>query len=132
MRFTKSLTSLIPCEDSMDDFKKLKHGEVYHVDVKHQRNAQFHAKYFALLKLGWSNTQMDLPFEVYRKWVIMNAGFVDIYETKKGKLYEAKSIKFSKMTPDEFKELYERSIDVIIADIGCEREDIIGEVMNFT
>ena len=132
MRFTKTLTSLIPCEDSIDKFKKLQNGMVYEVDVKNQRNAAFHRKYFALIKLGWSNTQMDLPFEIYRKWVIMNAGFVDVYETKKGKLYEAKSIKFSKMTPDEFKELYERSIDVIIADIGCEREDIIGEVMNFT
>ena len=86
----------------------------------------------ALFNIGHQNTpEIDMPFDVYRKWVTMRAGYVDIYETPRGKLYDAKSIAFGSMDQIEFEEVYSRVLDVIIKDLGITEEDINSEIMSF-
>lgn len=114
-----------------DNKRKLKLGETYEAEIKRPRNYQFHKKFFALINLGWENTSMDLPFEVYRKWVIMKAGYVKTYNTGKGVLYEAESISFGSMSEEVFDELYSRVLDVIIKDIGSTSEDIEKALIEF-
>jgi hypothetical protein len=127
-----TLTGLIPLYPAdFDSKRKLKLGVDYECDIKLPRNIGFHRKYFALLNIGHENTQMDMPFETYRKYVIMKAGFFKTYQTPRGVFYDAESISFSSMTEDVFEDLYSRSMDVIIKDIGSTTDEVEKQVLSF-
>ena len=127
-----TLHGLVPLYPSdYDNKRKLKIGETYEADIKNPRNIGFHKKFFALINLGHQNTSLDLPFEVYRRYCIMKAGFVSIYQTPKGNLYEPQSIAFGNMDEDTFQDVYSRVLDVVIADIGSTSEEIEKALIDF-
>jgi hypothetical protein len=114
-----------------DGVSKLKIGETYEVEIKLARNYLFHKKFFALVKLGSINTKLELPFDVYRKVMIMKAGYFKAYNTGKGIYYEADSIAFDQMTEEKFQEVYSRVLDKIIEDIGADKELFEKELSTF-
>ena len=126
-------TGLKPLYDSdLDEKRKLKIGELIFVRSGKNRNYEFHKKFFALIKLGHENTKLtSIPFNAYRAYVIMKAGYADVYKTPNGKFALPQSIAFSEMDNDEFQKLYEASIQVIMDDIGADRESIEQELINF-
>ena len=127
-----TLHGLIPLYPSdMDEKRKLKIGETYEADIKRPRNIGFHRKFFALINLGHQNTSLEMPFETYRRYVIMKAGYFNTFITPKGSLIEAQSISFASMDEDTFNDLYSRSLDVIIKDIGATSEDIERSLVEF-
>lgn len=127
-----TLSGLIPLYPSdQDEKKKLRIGQDYECEIKNPRNYEFHKKFFALINLGHHNTSMELPFDVYRKIMIMRAGYFTSYNTGKGIHYEAESISFGSKTQDEFQEIYSRVLDEIIKDIGATSEEIEKELINF-
>ena len=127
-----TLHGLIPLYNSdLEEKKKLKLNEVYVAEVKRPRNYQFHKKFFALLNLAHSNTSLDMPFEAYREYVTMKAGFFEVYNTHKGQFFKAKSISFSNMSEDEFEEVYSRVLDVIVEDLGTTEQEIIDNLQSF-
>lgn len=127
-----TLNGLVPLYPAdLDEKKRLKLGQEYEVEITKPRNAGFHRKFFALVNIGWENTDLDMPFEVYRKYIIMKAGYFKTYQTPKGILYEPDSISFANMDQDTFEELYSRVLDKIIADIGCSAEEIETVLINF-
>jgi len=123
---------LIPLYPSdYDEKKKLKLGETYEADIKNPRNVGFHRKFFALINLGHQNSQLNMPFETYRRYVVIKAGYFNSYQTDKGVYYEAQSIAFSSMDQETFEEVYSRVLDVIIAEIGITSEEIEKALMDF-
>lgn len=128
-----TINGLVPLYSSdLDEKRKLKIGETYEVEIKHPRNYQFHKKFFALLNIGWENTpEVDMPFETYRRWVTMRAGFYKVYHTPKGELYEPQSIAFSAMDEDSFEEVYNRVLDVILKDTGADKPDVEAMLVEF-
>ena len=74
---------------------------------------------------------MELPFDVYRRYVVMKAGYFKTYDTPKGSIYEAESISFANKSQDEFEEIYSRVLDVIIKDIGSTSEEIQRALIDF-
>ena len=132
-----TVKGLVPLYDSdMDEKRKLKLGKDYCVDAVEweERNYQFLKKFMALIKIGHENTREfpdGIPFDPYRKWATMKAGYYDAYHTKKGVMVEAKSISFKNMKEPEFAELYKAVIDVIIKDIGTTKEEIENNLINF-
>lgn len=128
-----TITGLVPLyPHDFDEKRKLKLGQDYEVEVRNPRNIRFHRKFFALLNIGHENTKMNLPFEIYREYVIMKAGFVEIYDTGKGLLYRPKSIAFASMSQDQFEDVYSRVLNVIIADVGCTSEELESQLMSFS
>lgn len=128
-----TITGLVPLyPHDFDEKRKLKLGQDYEVEVRNPRNIGFHRKFFALLNTGHENTKMNLPFEIYREYVIMKAGFVEIYDTGKGLLYRPKSIAFASMSQDQFEDVYSRVLNVIIADVGCTSEELESQLMSFS
>jgi hypothetical protein len=120
-----TINGLVPLYSSdLDEKRKLKIGETYQVEVKRPRNYQFHKKFFALLNIGWENTDVEMPFDTYRRWVTMRAGFYKVYHTPKGELYEPESIAFSNMDDDTFSEVYERVLSIILKDTGADKPDV--------
>ncbi len=118
----------------LDEKKKLKRNKVYSCEIKFERNYEFLKKFMALCKVGHKNTTNfidSIPFDVYRKWVTIQAGFYDMYKTKKGTMVEAKSISFDSMEEDEFQKVYDQALDIVIKDIGVTREEIEDNLINF-
>lgn len=117
---------LVPLYDRDYDLKKrLRVGETYVADVKVSRNVQFHRKYWALLNAAWSilperTSKGFRSLEGFRSYVIVAAGFYDIYYNPRLKEFveTPKSIAFDKMDEITFSDLYDRSKDVIWGIIG--------------
>lgn len=114
---------------------KLKIGEEIWVEVKKARNYEFLKKFFALLNCGLANSkgkyiQTD-NIDLYRAYVTMKAGYVDITATSKGTMITPKSIAFEKMDEVEFQKLYNKVVDFVILDIEATREDIEKVLINF-
>ena len=127
-----TLTGLVPLfPEDFDEKRKLKLGQDYECEVKIPRNLGFHRKFFALLNVGYENTSLDMPFESYRKYIVMKAGYFKTYQTANGVFYDAESISFASMPEETFEELYGRAMDVIIKDIGSTSEEIQEQVLNF-
>lgn len=127
-----TLSGLQPLYPSdYDQKRKLKLGEVYEAEIKNPRNYMFLRKFFALVNLGHENTDLDMPFETYRKYILMKAGYFKAYQTPKGVFYEADSISFGSMEQDVFEEVYSRVLDVIIKEIGSTKEEVMKQLMEF-
>jgi hypothetical protein len=127
-----TISGLIPLYPSdYDEKRKLKLGQDYEADIKNPRNIGFHRKFFAMVNIGHENTSLEMPFETYRKYIIMKAGYFKAYQTPKGNYYEADSISFGNMTQDEFEEVYSRVLDKIIADIGSTKEEVEKQLIEF-
>jgi len=127
-----TLSGLQPLYPSdFDEKRKLKLGVDYEAEIRNPRNVGFHRKFFALVNIGHENTDLDMPFETYRKYILMKAGYFKTYQTPKGVFYDADSISFSSMEQDIFEEVYSRVLDVIIKDIGATKEDIEKQLISF-
>lgn len=133
-------TGLIPLYDS-DQFEKskLKLGEDYQIEIRKARNIQFHKKYFALIKCAWLNLpeQYDTLYphpENLRKAVQRMAGFKEEIYFPDGRIEdESVSIAFDKMDELEFREVYNKVLDVILKFFltGNTNEEINNEILNF-
>jgi hypothetical protein len=127
-----TISGLVPLYPSdYDEKRKLKLGQDYEVDIKNPRNVGFHRKFFALLNVGHENTNLQMPFETYRKYMIVKAGYFTAYQTPKGIYYDPESISFANMNQDQFEEVYSRVLDKIIEDIGATKEEIEKQLINF-
>jgi hypothetical protein len=127
-----TLDGLIPLYPAdQDERRKLKIGKEYEVEIKHPRNYQFHKKFFALLNMCFENYETEMPFDTFRRWLIMRAGFVNIYTTDKGTFYDAQSIAFGSMDEQQFQEVYNKVLDVVIKLLGITEEDVMDNLINF-
>jgi hypothetical protein len=123
------LLPLYPAD--LEEKKKLKIGEIYKAKIVNPRNYEFHKKFMALINVGHQNTKLEMPFDSYRRYVTIKAGFFNSYVTDKGTYFEAESISFANMEQDKFEEVYSRVIDVIIKDINVTQEMIEKVLASF-
>ena len=126
VHLTRTLSGLLPTEpDSEDWYRKLKIGQVVWSDFKKVRNYQFLRKYFALLNVAYDNwipgevnSKYGVPeknFDRFRADLTILAGFYENTIRLDGSVrIEPKSISFAKMEAEEFKELFDKTIDVLI------------------
>lgn len=117
-------SGLKPCYDNdFDEKKKLKIGEAYIADIKLVRNPKFHRLFYALVNLSWEylSERHQRGFkdnvELWRKYLISAAGYVDVFYSPQLKQYVEypKSISFEKMDEAEFKDLYDRVLDIVLS-----------------
>ena len=137
---SKTISGLMPIDpDSIAWFNKLKPGEVVMAEFKKVRNYQFHKKYFALLTVGYDNwepgeinSKYGVPtknFDRFRADLTILAGFYDTTVRLDGSVrIEPRSISFAKMTAEDFKDLYSRTIDVLIKHVY--KQDMDPEKLN--
>jgi Protein of unknown function (DUF1367). len=127
-----TLTGLVPLYPSdQDEKRKLKLGQDYKVEITNPRNLGFHKKFMALINVGCENSKLNMPFDTYRRFMTIKAGYFKAYQTAKGMYYEAMSISFASMEQDEFEEVYSRVLDKIIDDIGATSDEIEKQLVNF-
>ena len=127
---------LIPLyPDDLEEKRKLKFGEIYSCEIKTARNYLFLKKFWALCKMGFENSKekhIKAPtLDLYRKFAIMKAGFVDITPTAKGNMITPQSISFDNMDEAKFQEVYGGVLNFIMDDIEASKEDIEKELGDF-
>jgi hypothetical protein len=119
---TKVNGALYPAdEQAQESLKTIKQGEPVKVKLTRPRNYLFHKKYFALLNLAFDyweppeNHVAEKNFDRFRKDIIILAGYYESYVRLDGSTrIEPRSIAFGKMSEEEFADLYNKTIDVII------------------
>jgi len=125
-------------------------GAVFEISARQPRNARFHRKFFALLKLGYDAWQpprrrmkyrgrpVAKSFEAFREEVTILAGFYEQTFDLAGRLQlRARSISFARMGEDEFERLYSAVIDVLLARVLTTYRDraavdrVVEQLMEF-
>jgi hypothetical protein len=148
LTFLKSQYGLIPeTPESIEWFEKLKLGQGVSGEFKKVRNYHFHKKMFALLNLGfeyWEPGEIDTKwgkpeknFDVFRKNVTILAGYGEpVFNIDGTFKMEAKSISFASMDEEEFQELYQKVLTVLMNKILTnmsedEIEDLTEKFLSF-
>ncbi|MXV39372.1 DUF1367 family protein [Flavobacteriaceae bacterium Ap0902] len=116
--------SFTPCHNSdYEKARKLKPNKEYQVEVKRPRNIKFHRKFFALINMVFENQEHYTNVDHLRKDLTIASGYYDTWFDFNGvEQIEAKSIAFHKMNEDEFAELYNRVLDVIVEKFHFDKE----------
>lgn len=139
---------LIPDTDQdLESLKAFKTGEVIRVDPKRPRNYQFHRKLFALFNHAYSCWEPDegankygpvnKSFERFRQDLVILAGFYEQVVRLDGTIrVEAKSISYASMSADEFEELYDKMVDVVLKHVlknytRDDLENVIAQTLEF-
>jgi len=109
--------TFVPANDmEAVNIDKFKTNEIYEAEIKLHRNPQFHSKMFVFFHFCFENWKassglefMDEKgqFEVFRKNLTVLAGYYDQFYNLKGEVrIEAKSLSYSNMKEDEFRQCY--------------------------
>ncbi len=129
---------LVPLgDDSYEEKKKLRVGQVYECDVKVVRNYPILKKAFALLNAAWSlmNEHQQAGWrskDGFRNYLTVAAGHYDVYFNQRLNAFVEipRSWSFDKMDEAEFSNLYDRMKDVIFAVLGDKvTEEIFDKVL---
>jgi hypothetical protein len=130
--FIKTLGGLRPV-DKCRAYDKLEVGEQAEIDIKIVRNYKFHKKFMAMVKVCYDNQEQYNNFDKLRKDLIKSAGFYhDETNFITGEVtQEPDSISFSSMDDTEFEKVYNRVLDEILKFLGCERKDLVDELLMF-
>jgi len=117
---------LTPADGEAEEILRTwKQGQIVKVRYSLPRNYRFLKKWFALLKIGYDNwtpgainSKYGVPeknFSRFRADVTILAGHYETHVRLDGSVrVEPKSVSFAKMTEEEFSDLYDRTIDVLI------------------
>ena len=124
LRVINTPTGFIPETDDDSEVKrKLKLGKTFEIVIKEIRNPLFNRKFHAMIRVAWEY----LP-EVYqekfgnidnfRYMTEIKAGFCEmIYDPTSGAaMYRPKSTAFDKMNEQEFEQVYNGVLNVILRD----------------
>lgn len=129
---------LVPLgDDSYEEKKKLRVGQVYDCEVKVVRNYPFLKKAFALLNAAWSlmNERQQAGWrsrDGFRNYLTVAAGHYDVYFNQRLNAFVEipRSWSFDKMDEAEFSNLYDRMKDVVFAVLGDRiTEEIFNKVL---
>jgi len=79
-----------------------------------------------------SSLDMSRKSEVYRKVMIIRAGFYDEAPTKYGEVYFIpKSLSCENMSATDFEAWYEATLNIVSKDLQTKPEDINAELQGF-
>jgi len=126
-------------EDSIKAVMKLAEDDVIKCEVWKQRNYMFLRKYFALLKTTIYHMPENIPDrfrdkDYLRKYIQICIGSAEVMVGLTGREnFIPKSISFADMDEDEFKEVYNKTLDFILKHFvtGVDQYDFELEILNF-
>lgn len=121
-------------DDTADALQKLKNGGQYTVEIRRQRNPDFHRKVFAFFKFcfeHWAADKTELAhfeplrqFDVFRKHLTVLAGYKTLSYTIDGRLrVEAESLRFANMEQAEFEQCYQALIRAALIHVFDAEDD---------
>ena len=115
----RKMDALVPAnEQTLDALRKMKPGQWYRADIRLPRNVKHHRKYFALLGVVFPHQTMWPTFRKFRQKLEEALGHGEYHTNGRGERYfENESISFANMDQEEFEQLYERAVELILTRI---------------
>lgn len=126
----KTSAGFVPADnDTHEAHGKLKLGSVVHGEFKRMRRYGYHKKFFALLNYAFENWQPgeidskygvpEKNFDQFREDLIILAGYYEVRIRLDGTTrIKAKSMSFANMDQDEFENLYNNVLNVILKKVN--------------
>lgn len=117
--------------EARDVVSKWKIGDMIEIDARKPRNYKHHKKFFALLDLFYTNTDLFSNQHECLEWFKIKCG---IYKTiKVGETYYpiTGSISFSKMEQDEFDLFYNKAIQAALDELPVGYEALATQLAIF-
>ncbi len=126
---TKTFNGFVPSDPKSQEWAdKIKIGQEVHSDFKKARNSGFHRRYFALLTIAFDlwepgeiNSKYGKPeksFDRFRADLQILAGSFHTEIRVDGTVrVESDSISFAAMSQEQFEDLYQRVLNVIMQKI---------------
>lgn len=133
--------TLVPStEEDLYELRQLRPDRDYLVTVTLARNARFHRKFFALLKLTLDNLPESIQEQthIYSVEAMLTAvkidlGHFDTVTIGDREAVKLRSISFSKMNEEEFERFYDLAVTDILNNYlrGTDRQGLMEEVEQF-
>ncbi len=120
--------------------KRFKTGELFEIDIKNSRNADFHRKVFSFFNFCFEHWQDDreflsheAQFDRFRKELTIIAGYYNKVFTLSGELrLEPKSLSYSQMTQEDFEQFFHALISASMKHIFIESDTtVIDKLYSF-
>lgn len=107
-------TYLIPnSDDSVENYEKLKTGQIYSVELKQARNPKFHRLGFALVKAMFDNQERFTNFEDFRRELKIMTGCYEEYTRYNGEtVLIPQSWSWADMDDIQFHEIHNKLLTI--------------------
>lgn len=130
---TNTPQGLVPMYDSdMDAKSKLKLHKSYVCEISEARNPKLLKKFMALIHVVFQNQSQFTNEKLLRKQLLIQAGFYYEVVGENGSKYpEAMSLSFDEMSEFEFRNVYDRVLDVIILSYNWSAEEIEENLLSY-
>ena len=130
---TNTPQGLIPMYSSDLDAKgKLKLHKSYVCEISEARNPKLLKKFMALIHVVFQNQSQFTNEKLLRKQLLIQAGFYYEVVGENGAKYpEAMSLSFDEMSEFEFRNVYDRVLDVIILSYNWSAEEIEENLLSY-
>ncbi|MDP8078354.1 DUF1367 family protein [Phocoenobacter skyensis] len=137
--------TLVPANEiESEKLKRFKSNEQVEVEIRLNRNPQFHRKVFAFFNFcfhywttentQWENLDTPAQFDEFRKNLTILAGYFETVTTIKGDVkYRARSLAFGEMDQEEFEQCYKALITAAIKSVfnNTKDENILNQLYAF-
>ena len=116
--FLSNKTSLTAADsDTCDILAAIPELTTLVVDIKQNRNPGFHRLAFSRMHLLWEMADIDVAFEPWRRWLLIQTGYCTTTGFPDGSvLVEADSMNWESMSQDKFKQawldLHQKWVDI--------------------
>lgn len=131
--FKRTYSGFEPSDgNSQKIMKRYKFGELAELENTIKRNLGFHKKFFAVLNLTFQNQDFTDDKKIFRKIVIIEAGYYHWIELVDGtKQKEADSISFENMDDLQFEDVYNHVFNVCLKILGLKSAELEHELLKF-
>lgn len=109
-------------EEARELQRRWRQGEEVCIDLKKSRNPRFHRYVFRGLQFMHDCADVDVPFDPWRKDLMILAGYRKVYAIGSRTYVEAESLSFESMTEERFHEVFNDLINTYFQHYG-ERVD---------
>lgn len=130
---TNTPQGLIPMYSSdLDSKQKLKLHKSYVCEISEVRNPKLHKKFMGLIRVVFENQSQFTNEKELRKQLLIQAGFYyEVVNPDGTKRPEAMSLSFDEMDDFEFRNVYDRVLDVIILSYNWSAEEIEENLIDY-
>lgn len=116
----------------LDEKSRLKLGKTYICEIRETRNPKLHKKFMSLVGMVFKNQSQFTNQKALRQQLLIQAGFYYEVTSENGTKYpEAMSLSFDEMDDLEFRNVYDRVLDVIILSYNWSAEEIEENILDY-
>lgn len=97
-----------------DSLKRIRDGEIIHVEYKKPRNPLFHNKFMSLVRTVYDNQETYPSVDALLNVFKVELGYYDTMQWRSMEIRIPRSISFASMDEIEFEEFYNKAVTMVL------------------